>query len=151
MDRYRARVIGDWLTANRGETTQADFLEDLRRVTGWAPHRPNYSRYENAKSEPEPETLERFVRYWSAKGLPGPDFTPPDPQPDYAALTLAAITRQAEATEQLVGRIDALLASRDRDLEELARTLATLLASPATRPAAGGSRAGRPASSSPDR
>lgn len=149
MDRNRARVIGDWLTANRGETTQADFLEDLRRVTGWAPHRPNYSRYENGRSEPEPETLERFVRYWAAKGRPGPDFTPPEPDPDYAALTLAAITRQADAMERLADRIDALLASRDRDLEELARTLATLLANPATRQGAGGSRGAAQSSSSP--
>jgi len=57
MDAYRAKVIADWLRALQGEATQGVFLADLKRVTGWAPHRPNLSKYVNARGIPAPETL----------------------------------------------------------------------------------------------
>jgi hypothetical protein len=51
--------------------------------------------------------------------------------PDLAA----AITLQAQAIDRLATQVAALIDRRDEDLRELARTLASLLATPATRQA----------------
>ena len=133
MDEYRRQVSSRWFRALRGPMTQEAFLADLERVTGWALHRPNLSRYENGKALPEPETWARLVAYAETRGIEPPNFTPPEAVPSYEERTLDALNRQTTAMEQLVARIDRLVSTRDRDLEELARTLATLLASPATR------------------
>lgn len=136
MDVQRARVIGSWLRENRGEPkrggmSQDELLDDIRRVTGWAPHRPNYSKYENGRAEPEPETLDKLVAYWASRGLPGPDFTPPAPTAAFDDLMLAAVTRQADATKDLVDEIrllrSALAGQADATADGLGAIVGVLL------------------------
>ena len=120
MDTYRAQVVGEWLLALRGSATQDVFLADLKREIGWAPHRQNLSKYENGHAIPEPETLARFMAYATKRGIAGPDFTPRK-APVYPVVE--AINRQTKAIERLADHVEALLASRDKDLAALALTV----------------------------
>lgn len=114
MDAYRAQVVADWLLALRGSATQDVFLADLKREIGWAPHRPNLSKYENGRAIPEAETLAHFVAYAAKRGIAGPDFTPPAPMPSIEERTVAALEAQAKATKALADELR-LWRTKDRD------------------------------------
>lgn len=84
------RPIPDWLKTSRlsqtmpGERrpwTQDHLLERMQADIGWAPHRPNYSKYESGKATPQPDTLDRFVAFWAIYGIGPPDLNPPAPAP----------------------------------------------------------------------
>ncbi len=105
MDRQRAQTIGEWLRANRGLEPQDKLLARMKAVTGWAPSRPNYSKYENGRTDPTPETLQKFVDFWASQGKAGPDFTPPPPEPTFEERMLTAIERQTAAINALVGQL----------------------------------------------
>jgi hypothetical protein len=83
-------------------------LEALASETGWAPHRPNYSRYESGKSTPQPDTLAKFVAFWQTRGEPGPDLTPPEPVLSDNDRLIAALAAQTDAIRELVARLDVL-------------------------------------------
>lgn len=121
--------------------------EEVARRLREAGHQAEDSTYRTWESSagrrPAPETVVALERLFGSPA-PGAD-------EQASGDLVAALSAQAAAIERLVDRIDALLASRDRDLEELARTLAALLASPATQPAAGGSRGAAQATTHPDR
>jgi hypothetical protein len=137
--------IPDWLRETRlsekradGKPwTQADLIAAMQAEIGWAPHRPNYSRYENGRSKPE-DTLPRFIEFWARRGKPGPDYTPPkapvaaDPVADaireqtkvirlfVEETRLARVAQEttAQAVAEMVGRLDRFLdfaGTRDGD------------------------------------
>jgi hypothetical protein len=97
------------MTDRKGQVrpwTYKHLLTLMQAEVGWAPAHPNYSGYELGKSIPEPNTLAKFVKFWQAHGVAGPDLTPPkpaDPPPDLAsalsalAAELAAIRLEREA------------------------------------------------------
>lgn len=124
------RPIAQWLrssrlhqTDERGEAwTQDQLLERMRADVGWAPHRPNYSAYEQGRSTPNRETLAKFVSFWGMHGVGGPDMEPPAPARSPATLEdlIAAMAEDAalrreelEATRQqtavLMSIVSALL------------------------------------------
>lgn len=136
------------------------FLDQMRRERDWSAVQAHealhgvlrlsiksvavYKAIEHGTRSVRPDEAEALTAYFGK----GPsDDAPATTEPQDALVV--ALTRQAEATEKLVGRIDALLISRDQDLRDLAQTLASLLASPATRRAAGASGAARAESKSP--
>lgn len=95
--------IAAWLLASREaqQWTQDELLTRMRDEIGWAPHRPNYSKYETGKMTPEPPTLAKFVSFWAGHGTAGPDTTPTPPEPDLAQA-LVALT--AELTQMRLER-----------------------------------------------
>lgn len=106
--------IGQWLRdtrlrqvmpGTRKPWSQDYLLERMQEEVKWAPHRPNYSKYENGKATPEPDTLDKFVAFWTARGEPGPDLSPkaaPEPPVDPVA---AAIDRQTVVLSDLVAEL----------------------------------------------
>jgi hypothetical protein len=105
------RPIAAWLRTTRlrqldekGDPwTQDRLLSLMQSEIGWAPHRPNYSKYEQGKATPERETLAKFVTFWAAHGEPGPDLT----------------TREVDDTDPMVAAIDRQTAMLERVLTAL--------------------------------
>jgi transcriptional regulator with XRE-family HTH domain len=93
--------VAEWLrtTRERHGLTQERFLEALASETGWAPHRPNYSRYESGKSTPQPDTLAKFVAFWQTRG---------EPVLSDNDRLIAALAAQTDAIRELVARLDVL-------------------------------------------
>lgn len=77
MSDFEKQVVRDWLRERRGAVPQGDLAADITRVTKWNIDRTRYSKYETGRNPIGPTVLAKFVKYWSAKGEPGPDFTPP--------------------------------------------------------------------------
>lgn len=101
--------IAAWLITSRGQFrepgaarawTVDTFLETLQEETGWAPARTTYARWESGAARPEPENLERVVRFYAARGIPGPGALP-EPASEQADL-IAAIKAQTAAMVALV-------------------------------------------------
>lgn len=98
--------IGTWLRETRlrqvmpgtRKPWSQDYLIEQMAAQGWAPHRPNYSKYENGKAHPEPETLDNFLAFWTARGEPGPDLSPRTVEEPVDPI-LAEMRRQTAATE----------------------------------------------------
>lgn len=99
--------IADWLRETRlrqthpetGEPWTQDYLlVQMQERIGWAPHRPNYSKYESGKSTPKRDTLKKFTDFWALYDEPPPNLqAEPEPeQPDLAAAILA-LTEELEA------------------------------------------------------
>ena len=77
--------------------TQDDLRHRMDTEIGWAPHRPNYSKYENGRSKPNKATLARFLEFWAKLGEPGPDYTPPqapEPPVDPVAKAISGLTAE---------------------------------------------------------
>lgn len=103
--------VPDWLRETRlrqrradGKPwTQDDLLARMQQEIGWAPHRPNYSKYESGKSKPE-TVLPRFVEFWAKLGEPGPDYTPieeaPAPEGEGLAAAISALVVELQAMRQ---------------------------------------------------
>ena len=95
------RPVASWLRSNRlrqtrenGEPWTQDFLlERMAEDLGWAPARPNYSRYESGRATPNRETLGKLIRFWERYGEPTPDLTPPAP-PAEPVDPMAALVEQ---------------------------------------------------------
>jgi hypothetical protein len=103
--------IGEWLRetrlrqitpGKRKPWSQDYLLERMQEEVGWSSHRPNYSKYETGKSKPEPDTLDKFIAFWTARGEPGPDLSPKRVQEPPADPLAAAIRAQTEAITALV-------------------------------------------------
>ena len=107
MDR---KPIAEWLRGTRLAQTMPgtrrawtqDYLLTQMRAEGWAPHRPNYSKYETGHATPEPETLDRFVAFWAARGVPGPDLSEPPQATESGDALVAALMAQTAAINALV-------------------------------------------------
>lgn len=129
--------IAAWLRSTRVRQTMDDgegglkpwtvdhFLALMKAEVGWAPARPNYSKYERGRAVPQPKTLARFVEFWAGHGEPGPDLTPPAPQQD---PLIAALDRQSRAMEGLVDLLRQVVAGQGRRLEEVEVVLRHLVA-----------------------
>lgn len=102
--RQRQRMV-DKDGEERAGWTVEHLIEEMRQSIGWAPARPNYSKYETGKATPKPPTLRKFVKFWELQGEPGPDLTPqPDPEPAKSDVA-AAIDRQTKVLEQILGAL----------------------------------------------
>jgi hypothetical protein len=148
------RPIAQWLRSTRlrqldekGDPwTQDRLLELMRAEIDWAPHRPNYSKYERGISTPTRETLAKFVAFWEKHGEPGPDLTPPaEPKPplDISALieaNTAALRDQTRAFLTLARSIDRAGGRVTGRVDDLGGVLAELLRAVRS-PATGGSGA----------
>ena len=77
MSDYERERTRAWLRERRDETSQADLADDITRVTGWRITRDRYSKYESGSLPFGKSVLQHFVDYWTSKGQPGPDLTPP--------------------------------------------------------------------------
>jgi hypothetical protein len=110
--------IGQWLRdtrlrqvmpGTRKPWSQDYLLERMQKEVKWAPHRPNYSKYENGKATPEPDTLDKFMAFWTARGEAGPDLSPPvAPEPTVDPI-VAATDRQTEAIRENTAMLKAVL------------------------------------------
>jgi hypothetical protein len=123
--------LGEWLRESRKRQlredgkpwTQDQFLDALALATGWRLYRPNYSKYENAKTEPEPATVKKLVDFWTARGEPGPDLEPepePEPTPDLTAVLLA-FSRELEAAREERTKLRAQVETLAETVDRLAR------------------------------
>lgn len=121
--------VPDWLRETRlsekradGKPwTQDDLITAMQAEIGWAPHRPNYSRYENGRSKPE-DTLPRFIEFWARRGKPGPDYTPPPPTEtpaDPLASALQALATELKAMRQERESVEARLRALESELQSL--------------------------------
>ena len=99
-DRTKAR---EWLREMRGDMSQAALAEDITASTGWTITRDRYSKYEsgNPSSPMGREVFARFVSYWTGKGRPAPDMTPPAPLLSLEERAVRAAERQAAALEAI--------------------------------------------------
>jgi len=103
MQEYRP--IAAWLKTTRERQldekgdpwTQDHLLALMHAEVGWAPYRPNYSKYESGKATPKRETLAKFVRFWEQRGEPGPVMDAPAEPPSEQAQLIAALTAHTEA------------------------------------------------------
>jgi hypothetical protein len=136
------RPIADWLLASRlrhlddkGDPwTQDRLIREMQSSIGWAPFRPNYSRYETGKSTPNRETLAKFMRFWEGRGEPGPNLSVPPPglgdtlAGGGAYLDLAGAIR--ELTEELrllrEAQVDGPAATAELVAQAIADTLRAL-------------------------
>ena len=84
-----------------------------------APFRSNYSKYENGKAIPWPDTLAKFERYAAARGKPGPDFTPP--------VVAPPVDPMADAIQALVGELRQWRTEDRAEIAALRRAVAGLL------------------------
>lgn len=136
--------IAIWLRATRlrqampsGDPWSQDYLlERMTQEIGWAPYRPNYSKYEQGKATPKRETLAKFVAFWAGRGEPGPDLSPKVVEPAADPL-VAALTAQTKALADLV---DELRQWRTQDRVKIGqveavvdRLVASALAAPGSR------------------
>jgi hypothetical protein len=86
--------LGHAMPENGRPWTQDYFLERIKAETGWAPAYALYIRYEQGKSVPRADTLQRLIDFWVSLGEDAPEFVP-QTEPD----TRDPMTRLAEAIE----------------------------------------------------
>lgn len=113
--------VAAWLIESRRARgwTAEHFLEEMAKATGYAPTRPNYARWESGAAHPSDESMARLTAFWKAE--PNEELvSAEDP-------VVAAINRQTKAIERLADQVEALLASRDKDLAALALTVGQAL------------------------
>jgi transcriptional regulator with XRE-family HTH domain len=105
--------IAAWLIRSRAQFrepnaertwTVTDFLKALKAETGWAPTRTTYARWESGATRPEPENLRRVESFYVARGIAGLSASVGATESDDPLII--ALTRQTEAIEALVARLD---------------------------------------------
>lgn len=134
MDANPDAPIALWLRTTRARQKMDDgegglkpwtvdhFLELMKAEVGWAPARPNYSRYENGRTTPQPKTLAKFVAFWRTQGVEAPDFdaTPVEPEPEPSlAAALFAIRDELRDARQERKRTEARLRAVEAELRSL--------------------------------
>lgn len=97
--------ISQWLKSARLSQTNPDtgrpwsqeyLAERVSQETGWKLYREAYVGYERGAGM-QPETLARFVDFWTRYGVEGPDLTEKDPPLSLEERAVVAAERQAEA------------------------------------------------------
>lgn len=101
--------IADWLRETRerqvnpstGKSwSQGYMAQRLEEELGWRLGRENYNKYETGKTTPNPETLKRFVDFWTSHGEAAPNLASGEPPLSIEERTVRAMERQAEAAER---------------------------------------------------
>lgn len=122
------KPIANWLRRARQSQrmpngrswTYNHLFEQMRERIGWAPAHPNYSKYENGKATPQPETLEKFTEFWATvPGAPGLDLTP-EPEPVDPQIALASAIQELAAELRLLRESQAQSGAATADLVALA-------------------------------
>lgn len=119
MTDFERERIREWMLARRGEQSQQRLAEDIEATTGYRITRDRYSKYESGATPFGRSVFAELLRYWQAKGEPGPDFTRPEPTPDLATALLALAAELAALREERTG-----LVARVTDLEAMVAKLA---------------------------
>lgn len=126
FERERTR---SWLRNLRGDTSQEAFAASVTSTTGWRITRDRYSKYESGAVPMGRDVVAHFLRFAEAKGLPGPDLTPPrepaslDPYEviDRLSSALASLTAELEAAREERAATMAYLQTLERQVVRLGR------------------------------
>ena len=134
---YRGRRVNDyertrareWMLALRGDHPQEALVSDIEAVTGWRITRDRYSRYEHGSTPFGKGVLQHLIDYWASKGQPGPDFTPPEPEPIplNAADLITAMTNALLAQTQMLSDSHQLVVAARAEAREEREAMAGLI------------------------
>jgi transcriptional regulator with XRE-family HTH domain len=132
----REKPTAAWLRASRAGQTMDDgaggqkpwtveeLVTRMAAEVGWAPQRPNYSKYENGRAVPSPATLARFVKFWARYDVEPPNLNPASvvasgesTPPDVAAYLsrIDSLVEQLAADRALIRDLLAMLTPRPAD------------------------------------
>lgn len=126
-------AVADWLLQSRlgqidpatGEPwTQDHAIALMHARIGWAPHRPNLSKYEQGKAVPRRDTLAKFVEFWALYGVGAPDLDATTVEP--VDPTIAAMDRQTAAIDRQTAASERQTAAIDRQSEIIGAVLQVL-------------------------
>jgi hypothetical protein len=79
------------------------------------------SAYENGRQIPKKPTLDKFIAFWKARGVDGPDLSPPPPPAPPVDPLIVALEAQTKAISELARQVKALV---EREPGEVAAAVA---------------------------